>query len=64
MFIAKYEHSSAMPAGKATTRNTRKKTTPLEQAAAQANGGNGQGQAGLDEHEDGSAWVRLRSSVL
>ena len=53
-----------MPAGKATTRNTRKKTTPLEQAAAQANGGNGQGQAGLDEHEDGSAWVRLRSSVL
>jgi hypothetical protein len=57
MFVAKYEHSRPMPVPKDSTRNTRKNDKRRKTNVAVTNKSRTRGQAGLDEHEDGSAWV-------
>ena len=58
MFVAKYEHSRPMPVTKDSKGYKRKSNNRRETGVAVADRGMTQGQAGLDEHEDGSAWVR------
>lgn len=47
-----------MPLAKGSTRYKGKGDERRKTGVAVANRGRIQGQAGLDEHEDGSAWVR------